>query len=403
MITDRSRRYQYTLFGSLYFVQGIIVAFTSNFFKPYLDSFGVDPDRIALLSSLLLVPFIIKIFYGIFSDRINLLGRGHRLPYIVLALILSGTGILLAGFVNPVTSFALLGVMILLAAFSVALFDTTADALAVEITPLEQQGTLQSVMTSGRAIGIVVMSLLIGLVASALGFVWVFIMIGVLMVVPLVWVLPVREPPRHEIAAPFEWGAFKAILRAPYPAFALYGILAWTGFQAIEGLVTFFLSSELGGTELNIGTYGSIKGIGMIVGAFIIAFMIKRIGRKSTAYLVLLSVSAGGYLFSLQTTVSGVLTMGLAWGIIVGLHWTMYMIMAMNRVDPRIAGSMFAMSMMLSNIGAAAGEFFGTSLVDDIGFAAVFRLLAAGNLVVIPVLWILFKRIERFKITPQIA
>lgn len=392
MITDRSKRYQYTLFGSLYFVQGVIHAFTTNFFKPYLDSFGIDPDRIALLSSLLLLPFIVKIVYGVLSDRVNLFGRGHRLPYIVLAVILAGIGIFVAGTLDPVSRYGLLAVMILLASFSVALFDTTADALAVEITPIEEQGTIQSIMTSGRAIGIVIMSLVIGLVASTFGYLWVFMIIAGLLLVPLVWVLPVREPPRSEISEPFEWGAFKELLRDPYPLFALYGILAWITYQGIEGLITFYLSSELGGNEFQIGTYGSLKGLGMVGGAFLVAALIKRIGRASTAYVILALVSIGGLVFSFQTTAAGVLLLAVFWGVILGLHWTIYMVLAMNMVDARIAGSMFAISMMISNIGAAIGDFLAPALTDNIGFVAVFRLLAGVNLLVFPVLWVLFKR-----------
>ena len=89
LVTERSRSFRYLMFGMLYFVQGIIVAFTGNFAKPYLNSFNIDADLIGLLFTLLLVPFIFKIFYGMLSDRVNLFGRGHRLPYIVVALIIS--------------------------------------------------------------------------------------------------------------------------------------------------------------------------------------------------------------------------------------------------------------------------------------------------------------------------
>ena len=108
MITEKSRRFRFTLFGMLYFVQGIIVAFTGNFAKPYLSDFDVDADLIGLLFTLLLIPFVFKIFYGMLSDRVNLWGRGHRLPYIVLALIISMVGIFLAGFINPGTHLRLI-------------------------------------------------------------------------------------------------------------------------------------------------------------------------------------------------------------------------------------------------------------------------------------------------------
>ena len=44
------------MFASLYFVQGAALAYFRNFHKPYLSRFGIDPDVIGLLSSILLVP-----------------------------------------------------------------------------------------------------------------------------------------------------------------------------------------------------------------------------------------------------------------------------------------------------------------------------------------------------------
>ncbi|MCP5100731.1 MAG: folate/biopterin family MFS transporter, partial [Chloroflexi bacterium] len=314
MITDKSRSFRLTMFGMLYFVQGIIVAFTGNFAKPYLNDFNVDADLIGLLFTLLLVPFIFKIFYGMLSDRVNLFGRGHRLPYIVIALILSMVGILIAGFINPGENYTLFLTLIVLASFAVALFDTTADALAVDITPLEEQGRVQSVMTSGRASGVIVMSLLIGWIATALGYLWVFIIIALLMALPLIWVLQVKEPPRNITGeSSFEWGAFKALAKPSYLMFALYGIISWVTYQGIEGVVTFYMSDQLNAVETQIGTYGSLKGIGMVLGALGTSMMIKHLGRRSTAFVIAGLVSIGGILFSFAGSVTAVLTIAIFW------------------------------------------------------------------------------------------
>lgn len=391
LITDRSRGFRYVMFGTLYFVQGIIVAFTGNFAKPYLNTFNIDADLIGLLFTLLLVPFIFKIFYGMLSDRVNLFGRGHRLPYIVVALIISMVGIFLAGFINPGENYTLFVVLILAASFAVALFDTTADALAVDITPLAEQSRVQSIMTSGRAIGIIVMSLLIGWIASALGYFWVFMIIALLMALPLFWVLQIKEPP-HDITKPtFEWRAFSALLKPHYLIFAAYGILSWIAYQGIEGLVTFYMSNELAALETQIGTYGALKGIGTVAGALVTSWLIARTSRRTTAMIVAGLVSIGGLVFSFAGSITAVLTLALFWGIVLGLHWTTYMVLSMTRTDARIAGSMFAISMAVSNIGSAIGDGVATGLTDNIGFVNVFRVLAALNLIVLPLLVAVFR------------
>jgi len=396
MITDKSRSFRLTMFGMLYFVQGIIVAFTGNFAKPYLSDFNIDADLIGLLFSLLLVPFIFKIFYGMLSDRVNLFGRGHRLPYIVIALIVSMLGILIAGFVDPGENYPVFLTMIVLASFAVALFDTTADGLAVDITPIAEQGRVQSVMTSGRAAGVIVMSLLIGYIATELGYLWVFMIIAVLMLLPLFWVLQVKEPPRHtDGESSFEWRAFGALTRPSYLIFALYGILSWVTYQGIEGVVTFYMSDRLNAVETQIGAYGSLKGIGMVLGALGTSWLIGRFGRRSTAFVVAGLVSIGGILFSFAGSVTAVLTLAVFWGMILGLHWTLYMVLAMSRTDARIAGSMFAISMAVSNIGQAVGDGVATGMTDNIGFINVFRVVALINLLVFPVL------VGVFRMAPQ--
>jgi predicted MFS family arabinose efflux permease len=52
---------------------------------------------------------------------------------------------------------------------------------------------------------------------------------------------------------------------------------------------------------------------------------------------------------------------------------------------------MFACMMALFNVGTAIGEGVATSLTDNIGFANVFIMLAAVNLIGLPILFALFR------------
>lgn len=391
MVQEKSRSFMLTMFGMLYFVQGIITAFTQNFAKPYLDSFGVSANLIGIMVTLLLLPFVLKVFYGMLSDRVNLFGLGHRLPYIVIALLLTAVAIFIAGFVDPATSFWAFAGMILLAAFAVALFDTTADGLAVDSTPVSEQGRVQSVMTSGRAVGIIVMSVLIGWIANRFGYFPVFVILALSMLLPLFWVLQVREPKGGTVQGEFDWGAFKALLKPSYLVFAGYGIVSWFSQQGVDGLATYFMSNVFNATEPQIGSFGSIRGIGMVGGAFLTSWIVMRFGRKTAAYLIAGLVTFGALLFSAASSITYLLGIAVVWGVISGLNWTIYSLLAMTRADPRIAGTMFAISMAVSNIGWALGDGISTSLTDNWGFANVYLFLAATNLLTFPVLWWLFK------------
>ncbi|MCA9932011.1 MAG: MFS transporter, partial [Anaerolineales bacterium] len=245
---------------------------------------------------------------------------------------------------------------------------------------------------SGRAGGVIVMSLLIGWIATALGYFWVFVIIAVLMMLPLFWVLQVQEPPRSENGEiHFSWSAFRALGHPSFLIFSLYGIISWIAYQGIEGVVTFYMSDQLHAVETQIGTYGSLKGVGMVLGALGTSVLIARMGRRSAAFIIAGLVSLGGILFSFAGSVTAVLVLAIFWGMILGLHWTLYMVLAMTRTDARIAGSMFAISMAVSNIGQALGDGIATGLTDNIGFINVFRVVALFNLIVFPLLVAVFR------------
>jgi MFS family permease len=187
------------MFAMLYFVQGVIHAYQLNFFKPHMDADGIDADRLAIVSSLALLPFVIKWLYGLVSDRFDLFGWGHRKAYMVIGLI--AAAFFVAYFIDPAQSFAVLAAIVLTATFFMALFDTAADALAVDVVVRADHSRVQSFMTGGRAAGLVLVSIVFGLIADTIGYQAIFLAIAALVLVPLWMVRRVREP-AHRTPAP---------------------------------------------------------------------------------------------------------------------------------------------------------------------------------------------------------
>lgn len=384
MPQPKSRRFMFLLFGMLYFVQGVITSYQLNFFKPHMASEGIDADRIAIVASLALLPFIIKLIFGLISDRFNLFGLGHRVPYMIVGVLSCAGAFFIAYFIDPSLNFGVLAGMVLLATFAMALFDTTADAYAVESIPPEDYSRVQSVMTGGRAAGLIILSFVFGILAARFGYSVIFLSISVILLLPLLMLFRIRENQQQTQHMPFEWRAFKVMLRPNYLLFGLFLILAWFTFQGIDGLVTFYMSTDLGAAETAVGTYGTVKGIGMVVGAISMSLIANRWSLKAAGLTTLTLVTVGGLTLSTLDNPTLIIGLGILLGIVAGLHWTVYASLAMGITDLRIAGSMFAIFQMMANIGLAAGEGVGTALSDDIGFTAVFRMLALANLFLIP-------------------
>jgi PAT family beta-lactamase induction signal transducer AmpG len=382
-----NRKQLFTMFGALYFVQGVIQAYQLNFFKPHMDEEGIDPDRIAVVASLALLPFVIKWLYGLISDKYPLFGRGHRVPYMMIGLVSTSIAFAIAYFIDPSESFGVLAAMVLMATFFMALFDTTADALAVDVVVPEDHSTVQAWMTGGRAVGAV--SIVFGWIADAFGYQSIFLVIAGLLLLPLWYVSRVREPAERTPAHSFDRSAFKVMLQPRYLMFGLFLILAWFFFQGIDGLVTFYMSDTLDSSAGRIGVYGTLKGVGMVIGAVGLSTMVHRFGRRVAATVTLVAVALGGIMFSTIESEGAIIAVAVLWGIAVGLQWTTYVTLSMGITDTRIAASMFAILQTMANIGIGGGDGVATALSDNLGFPSLFRIFGLASLALIPLLvWV---------------
>jgi MFS family permease len=119
--------------------------------------------------------------------------------------------------------------------------------------------------------------------------------------------------------------------------------------------------------------------------------LLDRVGRRQSAFGALLLVSAVAIGIGAAPGVTILLMLGLLWGMAWGFQETVFLSLALDLADTRVAASMFAITMAVSNVGTAIGEGVGTALTDDIGFRAVFWGLASLNVVAFLILLGLFR------------
>jgi PAT family beta-lactamase induction signal transducer AmpG len=387
LITEKSRRYKLSLFFILYFVQGVLFAYMSLFHKPYLDSQGIDADQIAWLNVVVLLPFVLKIFFGIISDRVSLFGKGHRLPYIILGVILSVIAFAALAFVAPGNSLLLFGALLTVFVFSIALMDSSADGLAVDVTAESDRQAVQASMLVGRFGAIIILALLFGALAQRAGYRAAFLVTAVFLALPLFWLFQLREPAQRSEEQTFQWGALRAILTSSYGVTAVLSLLFGAFVVGALGLATFYMSKELGADSGQIGVYGAINSVGIILGAAVSVPLLRRFPQFSfrVGLFALWSATLLAWSFSPSLTFSFIL--GGIGGLIFGTVNTVYLGIAMARTHAQAAGTIFALTMALLNLGLAGGDGFFTGLTDNIGFASVFQLQAGLSLILILLLW----------------
>lgn len=389
-----SKTARYAMFALLYFAQGAVLSYFTALNSIYLLGFDLTMSQIGLIGTIGLIPLVLKIFLGMLSDRINLFKWGHRKPYIIFGLLIQAACLLLVPLLNPSRQYWLFAGLAFLLMTGMALYDTATDGLALDTTPLDEKGAIQGFMVGGRALGVVLISGVIGLLVENTSWLMAFVLLAVLSLIPLPLVLQVHEAARNKEHT-FEWKAFDAFKAWPLIALGLVGVIYSLVINGANQIVNPYLTERFG---INISTAGlvtTVWGIGVVAGSVAGGKLTDKWGQNQSVWRAML-LSFVSILFLAFTTQSWLIwpLVGL-FGLAYGFYETVYFAVAMDRTDPRIAASMFSILMAVANIGTGIGLGLSGSLVDGVGFPLTFGILAGLNLLAIPLLPAIFGRRKR--------
>lgn len=387
---SRSRILRYSLFASLYFAQGAVFSYYTALNSLYLRSFEMSMSSIGIIGGLAMIPFVLKIFLGMLSDRVNLLGLGFRKPYIVIGLSAQTLCLFAIPLIHPVQQYGLFVLTAFLLMAGMALYDTCTDGLALDTTSQAEQGTIQGLMVGGRALGMVLVAAALGTVADRS---WpaVFYILAGLSLLPIPLVLAARESPRPTNQK-FEWGAFAALIKPSVITLGLLGAIYSLVINAASQILNPFLEESFQITYTQAGFYTAVWGLGVVMGGITGGRLTDQIGFeravKGALLASLAAILALAFIFSSQMAWPLAALFGLAYG----YYETVYFALSMRLTDPRIAASMFSILMAVANLGTAIGVGLSGVLVDSIGYRGTFALIAALNLLALPLLRVIFGR-----------
>jgi len=375
-----SKPLRLTMFGLLYFSQGAVMAYFTALNAIYLQSFGLPMSQIGLVGTVALLPFVLKIFLGMLSDRFNLFGMGHRKPYIVIGLLIQAVGMLMVLLFNPGAHFTLYLVLAFVIMTGIALYDTATDGLALDTTPVEDEGTIQGFMVGGRALGVVIVSGVLGVLVTNFSWVAAFIALAVLGLLPLPLVLMMREPARRP-EQKFDWSAFKAFARRSIIMLGLLGAVYSFVINGAMEIFNPFMKTFFYISVQTAGFYTMAWGMGVVIGGLFGGVLVDKIGQRRAVLLAI------GISFVAILALAGILSPGMGWVIIIafgvayGFYETVYFAVSMKASDQRISASMFSILMAVANIGTAVGLGVTGVLVDTAGYRWSFVIIAVFNVI----------------------
>ncbi|MCD6476068.1 MAG: MFS transporter [Anaerolineaceae bacterium] len=382
---------RYTMFALLYFAQGSIMGYFAALNSIYFLESGLEMTQAGLIGTIAMIPFVLKIFLGILSDRVNLFGFGHRKPYIIIGLMLQAFCLILIIFISPENNFGIYAFIAFILMSGMALYDTCTDGYALDSTPEEEEGFVQGVMVGGRAVGTIFVGLL-GVIAHSFGWNAVFVSLAILTLLPLPFVLIFMSETERKVADKFEWKAFRAFNNRSIIGLALLGALysfcIYGAYEIVAPALSTQFNMSVGPTSLIISTWG----VGVVIGGLMGGPISKKFGfRKSVTMAVVFALISTGLLAVVLNPVIVWIVVPI-FGIAFGLYETLFFAVAMNQTDSRIAASMFAILMAIANIGTGIGLGLTGVFVDSFGYPTTFIILSLANLLAFPLLSMMFSK-----------
>jgi PAT family beta-lactamase induction signal transducer AmpG len=389
----KSKTARYAMFGSLYFSQGTVFSYFTSLNALYFLSKGLSMADVGIFGAIALIPFVLKVFLGMLSDRVNLFGMGHRKPYIIIGLLIQALCLVFVPFIDPADDYWLFVAIAFVLQLGMALYDTCTDGLALDTTPVEEQGTIQGFMVGGRAAGVVLTASILGWLAQEVSWTAVFWLLGALTLIPLPFVLSLREEEK-DLGEKFEWSAFSAFKNKQIIALAAAGFLFFMVIAGTNQNVNPFLENSFGISLRTAGFYTTVWGMGVVLGGILGGRLIDRIGQEMSTRIALF------FSFISILILAVIPNAGFAWpivfifGLSYGTYQTVYFALAMHYTEKRIAASMFSIFMAVTNIGQGVGFALAGGMADipAIGFRWAFVIITLFNLVALPLLPMVFKK-----------
>lgn len=372
--------------GFFYLAQGAAMA--AIFLLPVFmqNELGVADEKAITYQSIIMIPWYIKLLYGLLSDNIAFGKFGRRKPYIIIAGFLGIIGwftLPLFQTFNPL--FLIVGIFLSLC---VALSDAVVDSFAVDITPKKRRGWMQGVGWGGRGAGTAAAGYLLGIVIEKVGWSAAYFIPGGLMVLACFGALLYKEPEISEEAEviTFDFENYKKEFKKKETwIVTLFMLLAGAGIAIISTYST-FLNEETSLSIEGIGTGVTFFALGQFIGALAIGIMGDLL--PLLPVLIINTVLYVGIIGSLIVVpLSNIILLYFIIalvGTINGGYEATQMRIGMEYSQGFIAGSLYNWYMSMSNIGQIAlGAIIIAQMTKVLGsyrysmqFASLFLLVA---------------------------
>ena len=396
---SEQRWLRFSLFTSCYFAQGVPIGLLSGAMPPRLAELGFGVGDVALVSTVVGIPWAIKLIGGPFMDRFKFPPMGFRRPWVLLAQ--GGLTLSLVG-----TAFVEIGpdaslVPLMVAGFVVNAFaatqDVAVDGMAIDVLDVGERGRANAFMGFGQSAGIAAFGALCGFLLSQWGLAAGALACAAALAAIFLLVAIVRERPGERLLPWTEGEAteraetskrefrviFRDLMRVLFLPMSLLLVAVEFINRVRDGMAVavlpVFAVDELGYTTIEFTSFQGVIGFATALAGALLGFLIDRHGAKRFLLVALCCSAAGhlaaGLLPSLWTADSFVFPIAVLIYLFTQLIFVATIALFMNLCWPRIAATQFAIYMSLANLSRTAGSGAMAVVGDQLTFAQDFVIM----------------------------
>lgn len=369
------RGYKITLLAALYVAQGLPYGFFTQALPVLLRDAGYSLKAISA-TSLLFLPWALKFLWAPFVDH-----RGTRKAWL-LPLQVAGVGAAAwLAFLDPGTNLVLLLAAAFLFNTIAACQDIATDGLAVRVLDARERGLANGLQVGAYRFGMILGGGFLLWVYARSDWTVMFACMAALLVLTVLPVLPLREPPRLQQVAP---PAFAVLARGWVARLRVPGMLGFVvlvcfykfGDSMASSLVGPFMRDQGLTKEMIALMKGTVGSLTSLAGAAMGGWLAFQAGRRVTLLACGLLQSASLLLY--VAAAAGVGDVGLLWAATVTEHLLGSMAtvalftLMMDASDPEHAGTDYTLLACAVVLAMGLASFAGAAVADAAGYAASF-------------------------------
>ena len=382
------RTLKYSIFSTVYLVQGIILSYFFSYNIIYLAENGVSRSAAGTIQAIIAIPTLAKFLLAALSDRVWVGRFGRRTPFIFLGLVLQSMAGLAMLSTDPSRYLMVFTIFAVFGSVGLSLTDAAIDGLAMDTSEESEMGLVQGIMNGSRAGGIFITLLAGSWIIHEYGWHPIFFFLSLSPLLPLVLVLFIRETrpdSGSEKLAPLSLASIRPFTTRSFWILGLAGLLFAMTMDSVFSFWSDHLKNELGMGMDVVGVILAISIGGRVIGSLLSGPLT---GRLVSPVLGMFLASAGITFASIQIGLLQdrytLILIGISYGAFYALFNVAYGASAMKEGSGGgrdLNGFLFAIFMALVNFGTALGELVSGFIVDHFGFPVLASWMGVGQAV----------------------